>query len=142
MGIAAGDDFEPGALQARDGIWRRYLDPIDLAGAQRGQARARLWHWEEHHVVQFGNLALLPVALIPAQRHANARLEFRDLERPRTRGRLGKLCPRSRLLELCRARIEHIRQHVWEVAKRPGSSDLDRVVCDFAVAQAEGMYRR
>ena len=141
MRIAAGDDLEPGALQARHGIRRRHLDPVDLTRAQRGKPRRRLRHREQHHLVQLGHAILFPIAVVPAQRHADARLEFRDLERARARGRLGELGPRSRLLELRRARIEHVGQHVGEVAERPRVGDLDRVVVDLAVARNEGVAR-
>ena len=139
--IAAGDDLEAGALQARHGIRRRHLDPIDLARPQRGQPCRRLGHREQDHLVELGNLGLLPIAVVPAERHADPRLELRDLEGPRTRRRLGELGPRSRLLELRRARVEHVGQHVGEVAERPGVGDLDRIVVDLAIARNERVAR-
>ena len=139
--IAAGDDLEPGALQARHGIRRRHLDPVDLARAQRGKPRRRLRHREQDHLVELGDASLFPVVVVPAQRHADARLELRDLERARARGRLGELGPGARLLELRRARIEHVGQHVGEVAERPRVGDLDRVVVDLAIARDEGVAR-
>src|SRR5207249_3723440 len=44
-------DLEAHALELRDGVRRRHLDPIDLAAAQRGQPRGRLGHRQQHELV-------------------------------------------------------------------------------------------
>ena len=130
--VDAGHHLEARLLEARHRVGRRHLDPVDLARAQRGQARGRLGHRGQQHLVDLRDLVLVPVGGVLRQLDAHARLHLGDLEGAGARGRLGELRPRrAGLLELGRARDQRVGDDVGEVARRATRGDLDGEVVDL-----------
>jgi len=54
VGVGVQRDLKAAALELRDRIRRRHFDPVHLAAAQRGQARGRLGHRQQHEAVDLG----------------------------------------------------------------------------------------
>ncbi len=83
--ILVGDDRHAALLQARYGVRRRHLDPIDLAGEQGGGPGRRFRHREQQHLIELRHARLVPVAVEAAELHTLARHDAIDLKRTSAR---------------------------------------------------------
>src|SRR4029077_3362671 len=55
-------EHEAALLDLGQRVRRGRLDPVDLAGEQRGGARIGLRHRQQHHLVSLGDAILVPIA--------------------------------------------------------------------------------
>ena len=146
MRLFVGLELEAALLDFGDGIGRRRLDPVDLAGEQRRGAGIGFRHRQQHHLVDLGNARLVPVILVLDEFEPLARRELRHLPRAGARCVLGKRRPRRlrfrlgvrafgrviKLLPLRRARHEQIGQVDRQKTVRLLGGQFHRHVVDLA----------
>ena len=82
--------------QAGDGVRRRHLDPVHLAGAQRGETGIGLRDRQQQHPVELRHPGLVPVLGVLRQLR---RFPWGELGQPEGAGAGGRHCaalPQSR----------------------------------------------
>src|SRR5215475_6734644 len=130
--IAVQGNGKAGALELGNGVGRWHLDPVDLTAAQRGEARGRLRHGQEHELVDLRPALDVPIGLVGLQLEPLAGHELGHAEGAGAGRLLGKLAPVLELLPLGRRHDQHVAELIGHEARRLVRLELHRVVIDLA----------